>query len=101
MSITNRKVCPVCSKELAKEIHIDNRDVIYVACDICRAYAMSMAFCEDFLQSSSTKAQLANFLKNYPNSRKRPFFAEIPNWIPEGYQFCAFWRSSGNIAESQ
>lgn len=101
MSITNRKVCPVCGKELAKEFWIDNRDVIYVACDTCSTYAMSMVFYEDYLQNSFTRTQIANFLQNYLNSRKRPFFAEIPNWIPEGYQFCAFWRSNGNADESR
>lgn len=101
MSITNRKVCPVCGKELAKEIWIDNRDVIYVVCDACGKYAMSMVFFEDHIQKPFDSAQIGNFLKNYPNSPKRPFFAEIPNWIPEGYQFCASWRSSGNISESR
>ena len=101
MSITDRKVCPVCGKEVSKDIRIDNRDVIYVDCDSCRMYAMSTAFYEDYLQDSFARTQIANFLQNYPNSPKRPFFAEIPNWIPEGYRLCAFWRSSGNIAESQ
>lgn len=100
MSIANRKVCPVCGKELSKEVWTDNRDVIYVTCDTCGTYAMSAEFCEDHIQISFDRAQVAKFLKNYSNGLKRPFFAVIPNWIPEGYQFCVSWRSGSNTDES-
>ena len=90
MSITNPNICPVCGKELSKKIWTDERDAIYVPCDACGTYAMSMEFYEDHMQNSSVCAQIAVRLKKYPNDQARPFFAEKPNWIPDGCQFCAF-----------
>ena len=100
MSIANPNVCPVCSKELSKKIWTDNRDTIHVVCDACGTYAMSAEFYEDHIQNSFDCAQVALCLRKHLNNQARPFFAEKPNRIPDGYQLCVSWRNNSNADAS-
>ena len=85
--IQNTMVCPVCGKELSKEIRIDNRDIIYVACNACGTYALSREFYEDDIDqenAADTRARLANFLFTRKDDKAHPFITNCGP-APDGY----------------
>ena len=85
MSIANQKACPVCGKELSKEIRIDNRDIIYVVCDTCGKYAMSAEFYEDYIETEKKQEKTTAFLSAHKNDTIPPFLSNQPCSI-QGYK---------------
>ena len=87
MSIFEKKQCPVCGEALLKNIHEDNRSIIYVDCPACGKFALSHVFYEDYILNSEAKKQkAAAFLKAHSTDALNPCLCNLMAPVPDGYR---------------